>query len=64
MLRRVKAKWLLVIAGPTLLLLAGSVLAVIFLIVIVVRREGLLGQSEVPLDRLFSRRRDAPDQSR
>ena len=31
MLRRVKAKWLLVIAGPTLLLLAGSVLAVIFL---------------------------------
>jgi len=30
MLRRVKAKWLLVIAGPTLLLLAGSVLAVIF----------------------------------
>jgi len=31
MLRRVKAKWLLVILAPTLLLLAGSVLAVLFL---------------------------------
>jgi len=31
MLRRVKAKWLLVILAPTLLLLAGSVLALLFL---------------------------------
>ncbi len=31
MLREVKAKWLLVIAGPTLLLIVGSVLAVIVL---------------------------------
>jgi mono/diheme cytochrome c family protein len=31
MLRRVKAKWLLVILAPTMLLLAGSVLAVLFL---------------------------------
>ena len=31
MLRRVKAKWLLVILAPTLLLLAGSVLGLIFL---------------------------------
>lgn len=30
MLRRVKAKWLLVILAPTLLLLAGSVLALLF----------------------------------
>ena len=28
--------------------------------VITVRREGLLGQREVPLDRLFARRRKAP----
>jgi len=41
--------------------LSQIVLAVIFLIVIIVRREGLLGQREVPLDRLFgSRRRDGP----
>ena len=31
MLRRVKAKWLLVILFPTLLLMAGSVLALLFL---------------------------------
>src|SRR5262249_9084051 len=31
MLRRVKVKWLLVVAGPTLFLLAGSVLAILFL---------------------------------
>jgi mono/diheme cytochrome c family protein len=31
MLRRVKAKWLLVILAPTLLLMAGSVLALLFL---------------------------------
>ena len=31
MLRRVKAKWLLVILAPTLLLLAGSILAILFL---------------------------------
>jgi branched-chain amino acid transport system permease protein len=37
--------------------LSQIVLAVIFLIVIIVRREGLLGQREVPLDRLFLRRR-------
>ena len=30
MLRRVKAKWLLVILAPTMLLLAGSVLALLF----------------------------------
>ena len=30
MLRRVKAKWLLVILAPTLLLMAGSVLALLF----------------------------------
>jgi branched-chain amino acid transport system permease protein len=36
--------------------LSQITLAVIFLIVITVRREGLLGQREVPLDRLFSSR--------
>jgi branched-chain amino acid transport system permease protein len=43
--------------------LSQIVLAVIFIVVITVRREGLLGQREVPLDRLFARRRrpDAPD---
>jgi branched-chain amino acid transport system permease protein len=45
--------------------LSQIVLAVIFLLVITVRREGLLGQREVPLDRLFSQRRaetaPAPD---
>ena len=39
--------------------LSQIVLAVIFLIVIIVRHEGLLGQREVPLDRLFLRRRQA-----
>jgi branched-chain amino acid transport system permease protein len=37
--------------------LSQIVLAVIFIVVIVVRRDGLLGQREVPLDRLFARRR-------
>jgi branched-chain amino acid transport system permease protein len=37
--------------------LSQIVLAVIFLVVITVRREGLLGQREVPLDRLFLARR-------
>jgi branched-chain amino acid transport system permease protein len=37
--------------------LSQIVLAVIFIVVITVRREGLLGQREVPLDRLFARRR-------
>jgi branched-chain amino acid transport system permease protein len=36
--------------------ISGLVLAVIFIVVITVRREGLLGQREVPLDRLFVRR--------
>ena len=44
--------------------LSAIVLAVVFLVVITVRREGLLGQREVPLDRLFDRswwrRRPAP----
>jgi branched-chain amino acid transport system permease protein len=40
--------------------LSQIVLAVIFIIVITVRREGLLGQREVPLDRLFLRRRASP----
>jgi len=31
MLRRVKAKWLLIILAPTLLLIAGSILALVFL---------------------------------
>ena len=35
--------------------LSSIVLAVIFIVVITVRREGLLGQREVPLDRLFDR---------
>ncbi len=35
--------------------LSQIVLAVIFIVVITVRREGLLGQREVPLDRLFDR---------
>lgn len=43
--------------------LSQIVLAVIFLIVIIVRREGLLGQREVPLDRLFLRRRRDTSQS-
>jgi branched-chain amino acid transport system permease protein len=37
--------------------LSQIVLAVIFIVVITVRREGLLGQREVPLDRLFARKR-------
>ena len=43
--------------------LSQIVLAVIFIVVITVRREGLLGQREVPLDRLFARRSkpDAPE---
>ncbi len=44
--------------------LSSIVLAVIFIVVITVRREGLLGQREVPLDRLFDpafwRRRRSP----
>ncbi|MFL5778216.1 MAG: branched-chain amino acid ABC transporter permease [Chloroflexota bacterium] len=40
--------------------LSQIVLAVIFIIVITVRRDGLLGQREVPLDRLFLRRRASP----
>jgi branched-chain amino acid transport system permease protein len=36
--------------------LSQIILAVIFIVVITVRREGLLGQREVPLDRLFLRR--------
>jgi len=47
--------------------LSQIVLAVIFIVVITVRREGLLGQREVPLDRLFERFRrrpiPSPDQS-
>ena len=46
--------------------LSQIVLAVIFIVVITVRREGLLGQREVPLDRLFERVRQhppSPDQS-
>ena len=31
------------------------ILALIFIVVIIVRREGLLGQREMPLDRLFAR---------
>ena len=42
--------------------LSQIVLAVIFIIVITVRREGLLGQREVPLDRIFLRRRGSPAQ--
>jgi branched-chain amino acid transport system permease protein len=37
--------------------LSQIVLALIFIVVIVVRREGLMGQREVPLDRMFLRRR-------
>ena len=40
--------------------LSQIVLAVIFLVVIIVRREGLLGQREVPLDRLFASRCEQP----
>jgi branched-chain amino acid transport system permease protein len=36
------------------------VLAVIFLLVIIFRRDGLLGQREIPLDRLFMRGGEAP----
>jgi branched-chain amino acid transport system permease protein len=36
--------------------LSQIILAVIFIVVITVRREGLMGQREVPLDRLFARR--------
>jgi branched-chain amino acid transport system permease protein len=36
--------------------LSSIVLAVIFIVVITVRREGLLGDREIPLDRLFIRR--------
>jgi branched-chain amino acid transport system permease protein len=39
--------------------LSQIILAVIFIVVITVRREGLLGQREVPLDRLFARRERA-----
>ena len=41
--------------------LSQIILAVIFIVVITVRREGLLGQREVPLDRLFARRRRDPE---
>jgi hypothetical protein len=41
--------------------LSQIILAVIFIVVITVRREGLLGQREVPLDRLFARRRGRED---
>ena len=34
--------------------LSQIMLAVIFIVVIIVRREGLLGQREIPLDRLFA----------
>jgi branched-chain amino acid transport system permease protein len=37
--------------------LSSIVLAVIFIVVIIVRPAGLLGQREVPLDRLFDRHR-------
>jgi branched-chain amino acid transport system permease protein len=37
------------------------ILAVIFIVVITVRREGLLGQREIPLDRLFLRRPNGPE---
>jgi len=40
--------------------LSQIILAVIFIVVITVRREGLLGQREVPLDRLFAGRRKRP----
>jgi len=40
--------------------LSQIILAVIFIVVITVRREGLLGQREVPLDRLFAGRRRRP----
>ena len=36
--------------------LSAIILAIIFIVVITVRREGFLGQREVPLDRLFLRR--------
>jgi branched-chain amino acid transport system permease protein len=36
--------------------LSQIILAIIFIVVITVRREGFLGQREVPLDRLFLRR--------
>ena len=39
--------------------LSQIILALIFIVVITVRREGLLGQREVPLDRLFARRERA-----
>ena len=35
--------------------LSSIVLAVIFIVVIIVRPSGLLGQREIPLDRLFDR---------
>ena len=41
--------------------LSQIILAVIFIVVITVRREGFLGQREVPLDRLFLRRRKPPE---
>jgi branched-chain amino acid transport system permease protein len=41
--------------------LSQIVLAIIFLVVITVRREGLLGDREVPLDRLFSARHRPPE---
>lgn len=39
--------------------LSQIILALIFIVVITVRRDGFLGQREVPLDRLFARRRNA-----
>jgi branched-chain amino acid transport system permease protein len=40
--------------------LSQIILAVIFIVVITVRREGLLGQREIPLDRLFAGRGKSP----
>jgi branched-chain amino acid transport system permease protein len=39
--------------------LSQIILAVIFIVVITVRRDGLLGQREVPVDRLFAKRAQA-----
>jgi len=52
-LRRVEDRW-------QLFGMSQIILATIFLLVIIFRRDGLLGQREIALDRLFARRRPAP----
>ena len=47
-------------ANQRLSVAVPAALALIFLLVIIFRRDGLLGQREIPLDRLFARGGELP----